>query len=1160
MRLKFASTLMVLSWLCASAVYAQSWGTEIDLGAGSTPDMDVDPVTGKVFVVYHNEGVVLVELNAAGAIVKKENVSVAAADKIGGFRFGATVAIDPTTGLPHICFREYLGSDNYSLYYTRKRGDGSWTSPLEIATSLRRAYSVRLEVDSKGVVHVVHGYATNDVFGEANYIRIINGAEDKFIPALTPYRVDDRVEIAVGSDDAINIVLNRPDDLDSGGPVTYYRSTNGGNSLTKIGDIHHNNANGRNGNADLYADQAGNVHFVYGSARDQARNGTQSVRYARFRDGSKVRDVVVTDQGELHDWHQKLGVGSVAASNDGKNVVVVYNLGDGDALFARLSQNEGQNWGAPQQLASQSGGSESRDKHVVRAAGKTFYVAYPSYGKVYLRLLKTGGTPPVANAGGPYSGSEGSPISFNASASTDDGQIVKYRWDWTSDGVFDDSTTSPQIQHTYPDDFNGKATLEVVDNENDRARVQVSVTVNNVAPIADAGGPYSGLVNQPVTLTASVTDPGTKDTHTFKWDLNNDGTFEADGQTVTATYNSAGKKRVRVRVTDNNGGSSTDTASVNIGTGAPVASKIPNQTVAEGTPFAPIPLDNYVSDADNTPDQMVWSAFGQVNLTVNIVNRIATVAPADSEWAGSETISFVVKDPTNKRDTTTAKFTVTAVNDKPRVSTIPSQRVKEGKAFAPINLDDYVFDPDHRDNQISWSTTANALFKVTITNRVATVAPADSEWAGNSQITFIASDPAGGRDSTRARFTVDPVNDPPQFTPVPNQTIKRGETFTPIDFGNYIKDPDDPKDKIRLSGSGNRELALFINGLIVTVLPPNASWVGSETITFTAKDTSNATATTTVTFSVRDSNTPPRWLNTVNYSFNEDDTLRIPLADLRARVKDDEDPPEQWKFSLVGNTKIKFRNTSTTFNLFAEQDWHGTETVQMVVNDGRGAKDSVTTLVTVLSVPDPLRSFRVLSPIGEFYSSRPATINFDWEDTADPENPGSNINYLWLLSKNVDFSNIIKQVQVVNKSEYVLTIDSSIQGGFYYWKVIASSSSGTFVESSNFGSFTIPPSSVAEKNGSVPQTFALRPNYPNPFNPQTHIVFDLAKPGHVRLTIYGVDGKQVATLADREYQPGQYTLPWEAHGLASGTYFVELRVTNSGKLLFEGKQKMSLLR
>lgn len=1160
MRQKFAGTFLLLGWLCANAVFAQTWSKEIDLGAGSTPDMDVDPVTGKIYVVYHDEGVVLVELNAAGAVVKKENVSVAAVDKIGGFRFGATVAIDPTTGLPHICFREYLGSDNYSLYYTRKRGDGSWTSPLEIATSLRRAYSVRLEVDSQGVVHVVHGFATEDVFGEANYIRIVNGAEDNFIPALGPYRVDDRVEIAVGSDDVVNLVINRPDDLDSGGPVTYYRSTNGGKSLSKIGDIHYGGANGRNGNADIYADQTGNVHFVYGSARDQARNGTQSVRYARFRDGNKVRDVAVTEQGELRDWHQNLGVGSVAATNDGKNVVAVYNLGDGEALFARLSQNEGQTWGASVQLASQSGGSESRDKHVVRAAGKTFYVAYPSFGKVYLRMLKTGGSAPIANAGGPYNGTEGSPIAFNASGSTDDGQIIRYRWDWTSDGVFDDSTNAPLMQHTYPDDFNGKATLEVVDNENDRTRAQVQVTVANVAPVAEAGGPYSGLLNQPVTLTASVTDPGTKDTHTFKWDLNNDGTYETDGRTVTATYNSSGRKRVRVRVTDNNGASGTDTSSVVIGTGAPVATKIPNQTVAEGTPFTPIALDNYVSDSDNTPDQMVWSTFGQSNLIITLANRIATVAVADSEWAGSETISFVVRDPSNKRDTTTARFTVTAVNDNPRVSTIPSQRVQEGKPFAAITLDDYVFDPDHRDTQITWSTSPNPFFKVNITNRVATVAPADSEWAGNSQITFIAKDPANGSDSVRARFTIDPVNDPPRIVNLTDQTIKRGETFTPINFADYVRDPDDPKDKLRLNGTGNRELALFLSGLIATVLPPNAGWLGSETITFTVRDTSNAAATAKVTFTVRDSNTPPRWLNTVNYTFNEDDTLRIPYADLRARVKDDEDPAEQWRFSLVGNTKIKFRNTSTTFNLFAERDWHGVENVQFVVNDGKDAKDSVATAITVVSVLDPLRSFRVLSPIGEFYSSRPATINFDWEDTADPENPGSNINYLWLLSKNVDFSNIIKQVQVVNKSEYVLPVDDTIQGGFHYWKVIASGNSGTFVESSNFGSFTVPPTSVAENNGSVPQTFALRPNYPNPFNPQTNVVFDLAKPGHVLLTIYGVDGKQVATLADREYQPGQYTLTWDAHGLASGTYFVELRVTNAGKPLFEGRQKMSLLR
>ena len=47
-------------------------------------------------------------------------------------------------------------------------------------------------------------------------------------------------------------------------------------------------------------------------------------------------------------------------------------------------------------------------------------------------------TPPIADAGGPYSGYMGDPITLDGSASSDpDGSIVLYEWDYESDGIYD---------------------------------------------------------------------------------------------------------------------------------------------------------------------------------------------------------------------------------------------------------------------------------------------------------------------------------------------------------------------------------------------------------------------------------------------------------------------------------------------------------------------------------------------------------------------------------------------------------------------------------------------------------------------------------------------------------------------------------------------------
>ena len=171
---------------------------------------------------------------------------------------------------------------------------------------------------------------------------------------------------------------------------------------------------------------------------------------------------------------------------------------------------------------------------------------------------------PVAEAGGPYTGNEGSAITFNASASRDvDGAITLYEWDWDYDGDYDESTTSPTITHTWSDDYSSMVRLRVTDNGGATATDIAAVTVNNVAPTAEAGGPYSGNEGGEIALIGTATDPGA-DTLSYAWDLDNNGSYETPGQSVSNTWSQAGTYTVRLRVTDDNGGEGFDTATVNV--------------------------------------------------------------------------------------------------------------------------------------------------------------------------------------------------------------------------------------------------------------------------------------------------------------------------------------------------------------------------------------------------------------------------------------------------------------------------------------------------------------------------------------------------------------------------------------------------------------------
>ena len=86
---------------------------------------------------------------------------------------------------------------------------------------------------------------------------------------------------------------------------------------------------------------------------------------------------------------------------------------------------------------------------------------------------------------------------------------------------------------------------------------------------------------------------------------------------------------------------------------------------------------------------------------------------------------------------------------------------------------------------------------------------------------------------------------------------------------------------------------------------------------------------------------------------------------------------------------------------------------------------------------------------------------------------------------------------------------------------------------------------IADSVASVkPAKTTLKANYPNPFNPTTTISYQLAKGSHVRLTVWNILGRRVATLVDANQQMGAHQITFNSSGLASGVYFYRLKTRN----------------
>ena len=84
--------------------------------------------------------------------------------------------------------------------------------------------------------------------------------------------------------------------------------------------------------------------------------------------------------------------------------------------------------------------------------------------------------------------------------------------------------------------------------------------------------------------------------------------------------------------------------------------------------------------------------------------------------------------------------------------------------------------------------------------------------------------------------------------------------------------------------------------------------------------------------------------------------------------------------------------------------------------------------------------------------------------------------------------------------------------------------------------------SIQNISQSIPEKFYLAQNFPNPFNPSTKIKFDIPKSAGVKLIVYDITGREVASLVDERLEAGSYQYTFNAVSLPSGTYFYTIDV------------------
>ncbi len=217
---------------------------------------------------------------------------------------------------------------------------------------------------------------------------------------------------------------------------------------------------------------------------------------------------------------------------------------------------------------------------------------------------------------------------------------------------------------------------------------------------------------------------------------------------------------------------------------------------------------------------------------------------------------------------------------------------------------------------------------------------------------------------------------------------------------------------------------------------------------------------------------------------------------------------------------------------------------------------TLTNYRTDVSLPVSLTSFSAVA--GD------KKVTLTWSTASEIENDA------FLLEKSVDGESFVTIAEIPgqgtsNAQHTYKFVDRQVLNGMtYYYRLADRDFNGNITYHQTITATPSANQTVRRNGDPVSRSFALFPNYPNPFNPSTTIRFnvpDLNKSSiYLNLSVFNVTGQKVATLYDGEITGGSYDIEWNGkddngNPVPSGIYIYHLRSD-----VFQKSHKMILVR
>lgn len=592
-------------------------------------------------------------------------------------------------------------------------------------------------------------------------------------------------------------------------------------------------------------------------------------------------------------------------------------------------------------------------------------------------------------------------------------------------------------------------------------------------------------------------------------------------------------------------------------TGVPVTGGIPDLVMGAGE-TRQITLDNYAFDADHPASVLDWTATGQQTLTVDIAEQsnIATITAPSVITNQIENITFTVTDPDGQSDSDDIRVTLV-----PEGGVVIDFAAIGGRRSIGVGIPDTLnlepFLLVGTANNIVWSAQSKnaqtVLAQVLDKKNLQLIGLVE----GEADVVITATDTTSVNSSTGTLVVTASRSTNPGTLQVRNYgpLTLRANRDTTIDLSELVTSGN--AQTVNWSSAGNPNVGVEIDDVNnLAILRPVLGFVGDAgPIVFTARDPNSDVSVFSTAAPVTVEGTPgsARGLldislvvNPIRKNFidafvvSRRALLSVPIVEVKIGTGPDVTPDvlriQRVEVSRiwVGDFIIDDETTGTVqitaTGITAETRIALTDTATIVIGEG-GISSEFEIINGAASV--------ALTAGGD-PRAKVALFETSSRGSAEGLVPVSPQYVVHSTGRDAEVSGRITLMSTEIPDERY-GVYRKTDGGWLYVPTVIEGDRlvGDFTAFGTYGAF------LDETGVSRVQRMDLHANFPNPFNPQTQIRFDIAEPGYYELTVFNVLGQQVRSLIRDTLAPGIYRSSWDArddHGqpVGAGVYLYRL--------------------